>query len=277
MDAVRHCEDLVLVPGTVHRYALGPMSQPARSAVCAVIAYEGAITESAYAPSEIPIASAKLAWWREELERLEHRQPRHPVTRALASALDSYPIDTHEFRAMIDAVAHDRDADGYASFDALKARCAAVDARTWRLVAGIAAHPRPPPPEHCVEELGVGLALGRFVFRFAHDVRAGRVFIPRDELQRFGLPPADPCHAPDGSVSACLNFQATRAMQYLDRGLAALPTDCKIAQRPLRAIAAMQYACLQEILSRRLRPTRETVVLPPLRMWWIAVRIYGLI
>ena len=273
MDPVRYCEDAVLVPGTAHHYAIGPVTQPLRGELCAVFALERDLTKSAYRPTEGSIALTRLAWWHDELDRLARAQPRHPVTRALLPVMPKYGIGVGNLHAVVDALRRDREAMGYATFDMLQRRCLDIECRVIDIVSRIC-EPAGQWPVEFARDLGTGLALTRLICEFGHDVRIHRIFIPRDELERFAIVLADLPQAT--ALPACLDYQITRAIGYIDKALAVLPHNSKSAQRPVRTLAAISHTTLREMQRHPVEYSRETLVLTPLRMWWIAFCTYHL-
>ena len=69
-------------PGSLRQFAVTYASPPAQTPLEALYAYEAGIADITRASSH-EVAHTRLAWWREEVERLRTGEPRHPVTRAL--------------------------------------------------------------------------------------------------------------------------------------------------------------------------------------------------
>ncbi|MDH3639181.1 MAG: squalene/phytoene synthase family protein, partial [Gammaproteobacteria bacterium] len=163
---------------------------------------------------------------------------------------------------------------GYSTFDVLKKRCIDVEARVLEITVRIVALPGSPAAGEFARDLGIGLALSRFICEFGRDARRNRVFIPRDELERYAVPLTDLLHAQPENMSACLDYQIARAIEYIDKAMALLPHDLKASQQPVLTLAAISRATLREIQRHQIEHTRETLLLTPLRMWWIAFRTY---
>lgn len=272
MDPARYCEDEILVPGTPHHYAIGPADPRLRRELCALFALERGLKKSAFRPADASIAQTRLAWWHDELDRLSRAVPRHPITRALESMVPKYGLDVEIMHAMAEALWLDRTSSGYGTFPELERRCLEVESRIIEMATRVC-EPAASVPTQFSLDLGVGLALARMICDFGHDVRNQRIFIPRDEIERFAISLTD---LEGQEMHTCLNYQVARAIEYIDQALRLLPSDCEPSQRPVQTLAAINLATLQEFRSLPTDRVSQTVAITPLRMWWIAFRTYRL-
>lgn len=118
-------------------------------------------------------------------------------------------------------------------------------------------------------QLGLGFQLTNFIRDVAEDRRRGRVYLPQDDLRRFGVHPDD-LDAPTASpaVRNLVTFEIERAREHYraaEPGIAMLPP---VSRRCIRLAAAVYGAILTEIeradhdvLSRRaVVPRRRRLV-----------------
>lgn len=272
MRPEQYCEGNVLVPGTVHYYALHPVSRDKRGAACALFAFEREIRKLIYAHQEPALARTKLEWWFSELDRLMHSRPRHPITRALLLYRGSYELNYEALYDLLDGVTRDLDTRGYPSFQSLKMYCTKIDGTVHKLTGTVFQHPQKPGAEF-TQNLGVASALTRFISNLGYDVRHQRIYIPTDELDQFGVTRADLEQALiSDRLRACIDYQCLRAHRYYDAALSGLPPAQYKAQRPTLILTAIWRATLAEISRSKVQLLRETVRLTPLRMRWIALR-----
>jgi phytoene synthase len=123
------------------------------------------------------------------------------------------------------------------------------------------------------EPLGNALMLAQFVQEIGNDARHGRVYIPIDELQRFGVTAADLLNRRySPAYSALMAFQTTRAREALNTALQGIPATERRTQRTLRAQAALALALLDEIERDDYRVLHQRIALTPIRKLWIAWR-----
>ena len=105
------------------------------------------------------------------------------------------------------------------------------------------------------------------------DAMRGRIYIPGEELDAYGvkpgelLQPSTPEH-----VRRLFEAQAQRARTYYDRAFAALPSGDRHAQRSGIIMARIYLTLLDEIERDGYRVLEHRVALTPLRKLWIAWR-----
>lgn len=161
---------------------------------------------------------AALETWR-QIIRDPHPPADQPVALAWADARARFGIPTGYAEQLIDGVARDLDKTRYASFDELAAYAYGV-ASTVGLMAmhiiGFAG-------EHALPyavKLGVALQLTNILRDVGEDWRAGRVYLPQDELAAFGLTEDDiAIGRTDRRWRAFMQFQIARNRRLYVEGL----------------------------------------------------------
>jgi phytoene synthase len=107
------------------------------------------------------------------------------------------------------------------------------------------------------------------------DVGRNRIYLPLDELARFGLVSDDLIERrEDERFEQAMAFQIGRARDYHDRALQLLPRVDRASQRAGLVLAAISRALLEEIAALRGRTLRQRVALTPMRKLWIAWRTW---
>ncbi len=105
------------------------------------------------------------------------------------------------------------------------------------------------------------------------DARQGRIYIPIDELQRYGVTAADLLNRRYSSAyTELMRFQASRARDALNTSLSGIPADERRAQRTLRALGALALVVLDEIERDGFQVLHQRLALTPIRKLWIAWR-----
>ncbi len=144
--------------------------------------------------------------------------PQLAVVRALAPAVAQCGIPQQPFRDLIEANRQDQVITRYESFDALLAYCTLSANPVGRIVLhvfGVAT----PQREILSDWVCTALQLAEHWQDVAEDLRAGRVYLPQEDMARFGCTErdlADSRAAPQ--VRALIEFQERRARALLDKG-----------------------------------------------------------
>ncbi|MDM8358500.1 squalene/phytoene synthase family protein, partial [Pandoraea communis] len=218
------------------------------------------------------VAHAKLDWWRQELTRLFAGTPAHPVARALAPVVKNTNITRTSFEAVLHGAEMDLSQMRYLDFAGLSHYCDAAGGAPAELVAHIYGFDDPQTPA-LARTLGHAITLGRRVTDAGVDARAGYVYFPIDELQRFGVTAAD---LQNGKYSPAfielMKFQHARARQTIAEAAAAIPKQDRRKQKPLLALAALQLALMDEVAASDYQVLHQRIDLTPLRKFWRAWR-----
>jgi squalene synthase HpnC len=133
---------------------------------------------------------ARLDEWETELDLAYRGAPRHPVMIALADTVRRFDIPRTPFQDLLTAFRSDLDFQGYATLDDLLeySRCSANP--VGRLVLYLFGY-RDAERQHLADLVCSGLQLANFWQDVAVDLTKGRIYLPREDMARFGVTAAD--------------------------------------------------------------------------------------
>ena len=270
MSPDEYCAAKAAPPGSSLAYAVAVLRSDRRAGMLAVHAFCREAGEVAREVADPAVARLKLGYWRTELAAAFDGKPQHPVTQALAPKVAAFRLPRALFDALLDGVAADLDRPVYASFAALEAHCAAVAGSVWRLSVEICGS-RHATTHHFARELGIALQLTSFIRTLGADAPRGRVYVPQDELVRFGVEESSLMRRETTpALMALMAHQAERARSRYAAALAALPSSDRRAQRPGIIMAALGQALLSEIERDGFRVLDRRLALTPWLKAWIA-------
>ena len=147
----------------------------------------------------------------EKRERLEALRERLDDLVALSDARKRFGIPREPLDKLIDGGLQDLEQTTYATFDDLRGYCEKVAG-----AVGVACIPVYGSDDvERAEKLGLALQLINIMRDVDEDRRLGRVYLPQDELARFGV--AELAHTPE--FVELMQFNAQRARAHLDEGL----------------------------------------------------------
>jgi|SRR5580700_847566 phytoene synthase len=132
---------------------------------------------------------ARLAVHRERISRCVRGEwGEDPILRVLAEAVERYAIPEGELQALIDGVEMDFTHSRYATFEELRAYCTLVASVVGRMCVRIFGFSDSLALGHA-DDLGLALQLTNILRDVREDaVDMQRVYLPQDELRRFGIP-----------------------------------------------------------------------------------------
>jgi phytoene synthase len=270
MDPYAYCESKVTQSASSFAYSFRFLPAARRRAITALDAFCREVDDVVDEAAEPGVARMKLAWWRVEVAAMYGGTPQHPVTQALKAILGEYALPREHFDAILDGMAMDLEQNRYLDFATLERYCHRVAGVVGLLSAEIFGYTDPATRGYA-HELGIAFQLTNIIRDVGEDARRGRIYVPQDELQRFGVAAADILgRKVTPGFQALMAFQVDRARAYHARALAALPARDRRAQRPGLMMAAIYRALLDEIERDGYRVLDRRISLTPLAKAWIA-------
>ena len=265
-----YCQDKAARSGSSFYYSFLFLPAERRRAITALYAYCREVDDTVDEATDPRVARARLDWWRGEIERLFAGDPQHPVTRALAPHLETCAIDRASLVAIIDGMQMDLEQDRYADFEGLRLYCHRVAGVVGVLAAGIFGA-RNAGTLAYAEQLGLAFQLTNIVRDVGEDARKGRIYLPLEDLLRFGVPAHEILAArPSDRFVALMRFQAERARACYRQAFALLEPAERRAQRPGLMMAAIYARLLDEIERDGFRVLTHRTSLTPVRKLWLA-------
>jgi phytoene synthase len=270
MTPDEYCQRKAAQSGSSFYYSFLFLPPERRRAITALYAFCREVDDVVDECTDPGVAAAKLAWWRQELATLEAGTPQHPVTKALAPLAGTYGITRERLGEIIDGMEMDLRQSRYADFAALERYCYHVAGVVGLLAAGIFGYSKPQTLEYA-KALGTAFQLTNIVRDVGEDARKARIYLPLEDLARFGVAAADILNARHtDAFTRLMAFQVERAEAHYAKALGLLPAEDARAQRPGLIMAAIYRALLEEIRRDGYRVLEHRIALTPIRKLWIA-------
>jgi phytoene synthase len=265
-----YCQDKAAASGSSFYYSFLFLPPRRRRAITALYAFCREVDDVVDETEDAGVARVKLAWWRTEVERLFAADPTHPVTRALAPHLTAYDITRGRLIEVIDGMQMDLEQNRYLDFTGLALYCRRVAGVVGEMASSIFGRTDPATLRYA-DALGLAFQLTNIIRDVGEDARKGRVYLPIEDLQRFGVSVNDILAARHGEAFvALMRFQAERARQCYRDAYALLPEVDRRAQRPGLIMAAIYSTLLEEIERDRFLVLDRRTSLTPIRKLLLA-------
>jgi squalene synthase HpnC len=190
---------------------------------------------------------AALEWLEAELDRAFEGRATHPLMITLASTLRERALPREPFARLIEANRMDQHVSRYRTWEELRRYCALSADPVGELVLRVFGQGT---PEQILlsDSICTALQLVEHCQDVAEDLHRGRVYLPQEDLERFGCSEAD-LHAQHAGepLRAVLAFELDRARRLLDEGAPLLGEMRGRARLGVAAFLAGGYAAAEAI------------------------------
>jgi phytoene synthase len=264
-------------------YSFLVLPAPQRRAITAVFDFCRAVDDAVDLAPDSATAGQALTLWRSEVGRVfEARTPETPQGLALQPFVRPFHLPRAEFDALVDGVAMDATPRRYATFAELEPYCHRVASAVGLICAEIFGYQEPTVRDYA-RDLGVALQLTNILRDVGVDYTRGRMYLPAEDLARFGCTEADVRREVEQAgqgvrsdkVRATLEHLASRARVFFSRAVRALPAqDARrfIAAEIMREIywelLLRIEAARFDVFSSVIRVPRPTQARLAIRTWW---------
>jgi len=245
-------------------YAFLVLPRRKREALCAVYAFMRRCDDIADDSSlSLPERREKLDAWLDALHRVQLGQPTDDaILLALTDAQRRYAIPA----GLLDELAHgtamdvEESADAstasglnvrYATFEDLRLYCYRVASVVGLVCIHVFGY-RDPEAEPLAESCGLAFQLTNIIRDVKEDAAQGRVYLPEEDLAKFGLSAADLLSAPDPArFRPLLALEADRARDFYCSGDALIPYVSEDSQPALWVLVTIYRSLLEKIAARQ--------------------------
>ncbi len=274
MSPDEYCQQKTVQSGSSFYYSFLFLEPARRRAITALYAFCREVDDTVDEATDGSVARIKLAWWRTEVSSMYKGTPTHPVTQALQPHIATYRLEEQHLQAIIDGMEMDLDQSRYLDYAGLTRYCWHVAGVVGILSASIFGYTQPQTLAYA-EKLGLAFQLTNIIRDVGEDARKGRIYLPVNELQQFGVTAADLLNSRHSEkFEALMRFQTERAQKMYDEALALLPKEDRRAQRPGLMMAAIYRTLLDEIARDGYHVLNQRISLTPLRKLWLAWKTY---
>lgn len=254
-------------------YAFRLLSKKQHDAICAVYAFMRVCDDLSDDPGiSVQRRQAALAGWRRDLDLALgglKTMPLHPVWLALYDAVLKYKIPPEYLHQMIDGVTSDLEFQPVETFDQLYRYCYQVASVVGLTVIHIFGF-RGPDALPLAEKCGIAFQLTNILRDVREDADNGRVYLPVEDLARFGV---DPAHlVRDDQFRQLMRFEAERARRYYDEAKPLVEMVDPGSRASLRALIEIYSQLLDRIVASDFDVLHQRIALTTWEKVWILVR-----
>ncbi len=303
-DAYAYCASITRARAANFYYGIRLLPRERRRGMCAVYAFARRIDDIGDGTLEAGEKLRRLDGELDTLTELELADRRahpssDPVMLALADTYERFSLPAGALGELIEGVRMDVNGVSYERFDDLVLYCRRVAGAIGRVCLPIfGAHDEVstagPEAEALADDLGVAMQLTNILRDVREDAENGRVYLPAEDLRRFGVLGQQETAAQSAPVllaslqraaqagtarageveplRSLVRFQAERAHQWFQRGMQLAPLLDRRSAACLHAMAGIYRKLLNRIQAHPERALAERISLPVPEKAWVALR-----
>jgi phytoene synthase len=155
-----------------------------------------------------------------------HEPCQHPVLQVFLDTVRRYEVPLEYAFELIEGMRMDLDQKRYQTFDELRVFCYRVASVVGLMMCWVIGFRSPDDRERALPhavDLGIGMQLTNILRDIDEDLERGRIYIPLDEMERFGYSISDlQARVKNDAFAKLMEFQAARAQTFYDRGNAGI-------------------------------------------------------
>jgi squalene synthase HpnC/squalene synthase HpnD len=217
-DSYAECNRIARAARSSFYLAFFGLRKEKRNALCALYAFMRLIDDVSDEPGDLESKRQALARWRGMLDQAIGGQTSGQVVLpALADTIERFQIPTRYFHDLILGAEMDLTVSTYATFDRLSEYCYRVAGTVGLTCLHVFGFSDPKAPD-LAERLGLAFQLTNIIRDVGSDYAMGRIYLPQEDLDRFGIR-AEELRGPVAPrLQELLAFEAERAWQMYQEG-----------------------------------------------------------
>jgi len=189
-----------------------------RNALCALYAFMRLVDNVSDEPGDLDSKREGLARWRRMLDdAIAGRTSANPILPALADTMARFEIPSRYFHDLILGAEMDLTVSSYATFDRLSEYCYRVAGTVGLTCLHVFGFRDPKAPD-LAERLGLAFQLTNIIRDVRTDFEMGRVYLPQEDLERFGITQSQLSGPLTQQLQELLEFESERAWHFYREG-----------------------------------------------------------
>jgi 15-cis-phytoene synthase len=272
-ESYRCCQQIARRTGKNFYYSFLVMPAAKRAAMCAIYAFMRRSDDIADGAANPALASEGLRHWRATVDvALAGKATDDSILAALADTVKRYRIEPRHFHELLDGTEMDQRVTRYETFEELYRYCYHVASVVGLIVLPVFGYKDKEalvPAEAC----GIAFQLTNILRDVKEDAGMGRIYLPAEDLRRFGVEEADIMSSrTTPQFIKLMEFEATRAREYYAKAVPLLDMIEPDSRGTLAVMIAIYGGILDRIEERNYAVFDEKIRLSTAEKVWIVIK-----
>jgi 15-cis-phytoene synthase len=272
-ESYRVCSQIARRTGKNFYYSFIVMPREKRLAMCAIYAFMRRSDDIADGAANPALASEGLRAWRASVDAALHGQnSTDPILPALADTVQRFRIEPRRFHELLDGTEMDQTKTRYETFDELYKYCYHVASVVGLIVLPIFGYNDEAaklPAEAC----GIAFQLTNILRDVKEDAQLGRIYLPREDLKRFGVEEADIMNSrTTPQFVELMKFETARAHDYYGKARPLVGMISEDSRGTLAVMMGIYGGILEKIERSSFAVFEERIRLSAAEKLWIVAK-----
>lgn len=253
-------------------YGIKLLPEERRDALCAAYAFFR-ISDDLSDDESITDKDLRLERWKSLIWASPQNAAQHPILPAFYHALEKYAIPHRYFEECLEGTTSDLTVHRYPVFADTYRYCYQVASTVGLVCLHVFGFDRSPEALAMAEARGIAFQLTNILRDVAEDAERGRIYLPLEDLQRFGVSEAEFLKGdPTPGLEALLAFEIDRAKGYYDASSTLAERVEKESRASLEGMTSIYRALLGKVESMGTRVFKERAKLSKLEKVSLATK-----
>jgi 15-cis-phytoene synthase len=266
-----YCERLARREAGNFFHAFQVLPRPQRRAMSALYAFMRVTDDIADGREPVDIKRTRLKQWRTDLHAAVGGDHRHPLHAALRHTIERFGVPIEYLEEVIDGCETDLESVRMPDFATLYRYCYRVASAVGLACIHIWGF-RDEAAKSAAEHAGIALQLTNILRDLPEDKTNSRIYLPAEDLERFGCRPESLGNANDSAFQNLMRFEVQRAREYYRSAERLTPLLDPPGRAVFQVILRTYRGLLEEIERRDFDVFRERVRLSGWRKAVLVVR-----
>lgn len=224
--------------------------------------------------SDMETKSRNLEQWKSDLESALTGSSKERLLNKLSTVIKEFNIPHKPFFDLIRGMGMDLEKSRYEAFDELYEYCYCAAGTVGLMCIEIFGYNNPKTREFAVA-LGVALQLTNIIRDIKKDADAGRIYIPKEDMERFGYSEKDLLENKyNDKFIQLMRFEADRARSYYQKANELLVKEDKGLMFSARIMGHIYFDLLKRIERRKFNVFKNTAKVPRIKKIFLTFAVY---
>lgn len=272
-QSYRLCSEIARRTAKNFYYSFLVMPREKRRAMCAVYAFMRRSDDIADSAANPAVAREGLRAWRRQVEEaLTGKDATDPILPALVDTVRRYKIPVKHFHELLDGTEMDQTRTRYETFEELYRYCYHVASAVGLVVLPIFGY-RGEAAKVPAEACGLAFQLTNILRDVKEDAQMGRIYLPLEDLRKFGVSEDDIMNARAApEFVELMKFEAGRAREFYRKAQPLLGMINPDSRGTLAVMIGIYRGILDKIEAKDFAVLDERVRLSKAEKWKIVLK-----